>query len=76
MPRQPKRAPVEVFAVEQSGYGGWIAHVRLIGSGKKLHQTDPYHTPTAAVLDGIAWAEAEGRTVARSGETVSRSIYL
>jgi hypothetical protein len=57
------RAPVEVFTVELGNQRGYVAHVRLSGSGKKLHETDPFHTPTAAALEAVEWCRMNGREV-------------
>jgi hypothetical protein len=57
------RAPVEVFTVELGNQRGYVAHVRLSGSGKKIHETDPFHGPVAARQEGIAWAQMNGREV-------------
>ena len=57
------KATVEVFTVELSNQRGYVAHVRLSGSGKKIHTTDPYHSPVTARLDAHEWAQREGRRV-------------
>ncbi len=57
------RAPVEVFTVELGNQRGYVAHVRLAGSGKKIHETDPFHGPVAARQEGIEWAQMNGREV-------------
>jgi hypothetical protein len=60
----PNKCPVEVFTVELGNQRGYVAHVRLSGSGKKIHETDPSHSPVSARLDGYEWAQREGRSVA------------
>jgi hypothetical protein len=57
------KCPVEIFTVELSNQRGYVAHVRLAGSGKKIHETDPFRGPIAARQEGIEWAEMNGREV-------------
>jgi hypothetical protein len=59
----PSKCPVEIFTAELSNRRGYVAHVRLSGSAKKIHETDPFHTPTAAALEAVEWCRMNGREV-------------
>jgi hypothetical protein len=59
----PRKCPVEVFTVDLGNQPGYVAHVRLAGSGKKIHETDPFHGRAAARQEGIEWARIDGREV-------------